>query len=271
MPTELRIIKITTLKKFTDFVERNLSIPNVIAWYRGCGKAAYKLIPSLYRHPKVTIINELLLLENNIISRFKQRSVPYLHRALTNDWEYLFFMQHTGIPTRLLDWTENPYIALYFALTAAHYKIERNIIKYTEDAAVWVFNPIEWNKRSLQHIGFEGRILSPLDQELKGYTPASEISLMNSEPVAIYGTHNSPRIVAQRGVFTIFGKNVNSIEEVYQAMDFPRDSLVKLIFPKTHIEKLLKSIISIGYSDSVLFPDLDGLAKETKRFFEFEV
>ncbi len=216
-------------------------------------------------------INELLALEAQLIGRFKQRCMPYQSRELRDDWEYVFFMQHFGVPTRLLDWTENPYIGLYFALTSAY----QNAGVYKRDAAIWILDPIAWNRKALEHIGFTGEILSSGDPRLESYKPSTDSSVVNtimpSYPVAIYGTHNSPRIVAQRGVFTISGKSTNSIEDIYITNDFPQDSLIKVVVPAKYIKPLLVSMISIGITDSVVFPDLDGLAKETKRFFGFNI
>lgn len=46
--------------------------------------------------------------------RFRQRSIPFSDRSLQDDWEALFFMQHYRVPTRLLDWSENPFISFHF-------------------------------------------------------------------------------------------------------------------------------------------------------------
>ncbi len=270
MPT-LSIHTVRNLQEFAKFLEDRLSKPDSYLWFRGCGQAGYCLIPSLYRHPTLNRIEALLEIESKILVRFKQRSIPYLTRALVTDWEYLFFMQHFGIPTRLLDWTENPHVALYFALTVAQYQLIGASGSYIEDAAIWVLNPVAWNQKVLTHIGYTGGILSVSDSEARGYAPLPEISLMPSEPIAIYGAHNSPRIIAQRGVFTICGKNLEPMEKIYEVNNFPQDSLIKLVIPKTEIERLLHSLVAIGYHDSAIFPDLDGLAKETRRIFGYKV
>lgn len=269
MPPILNETPITTIKDFTEFVENILLTPDEIAWYRGVGKISHKLKPSLYRRVDLIEVIHFLDLEKQIINRFKQRSIPYLTRPLIDDWDNLFFMQHYRVPTRLLDWSEHPYIALYFALTSAPF--DRNTNRYTEDASVWVLNPILWNQTALRHLTFKGGILSQDSQQVKYYFPVTDLDMIPENPLAIYGSHNSPRIVAQRGVFTIFGKNLNPMENIYVDNDFPQDSLRKLIIPKDNIPNLLKSIISIGYTDSVIFPDLDGLGKELKRFFGYEV
>jgi hypothetical protein len=106
---------------------------------------------------------------------------------------------------------------------------------------------------------------------LDGYAPAVDMGLMNSEPVAMYGIHNSPRIVAQRGVFTIFGKNTKPMEQIFMDHGFSQECLKKLVLPSDKIANLLRSVVSIGYTDSVVFPDLDGLAREIRRAFNFEV
>jgi FRG domain len=270
--TTLEIRNIHTLHDFMSFVESHIEAKNSPLWYRGCADANHVLLPSLYRHPTTKDAAKLIELEGKILSRFKQRSVLYQHRSLVDKWEHLFYMQHFGVPTRLLDWTENPYIGLYFALCRAPDRYHDNTPIFENDAAVWVLNPVNWNRKVLEDISWSAEILSPPDDApLSGYEPGQSSTMVRNLPVAIHGTYNSYRIVAQRGVFTIFGKSLIPMEQTYENLRFSPGALIKLVIPAERRAALFSSLLSIGITDSVVFPDLDGLAKETKRYFGFHM
>lgn len=202
------------------------------------------------------------------MTRFRQRSIPYHNRPLTDDWETLFIMQHYGIPTRLLDWTENPFIAFYFAVMSS--ELDRNKMKFKESATLWILDPIIWNRHALRNVSFDQGVLSTIDEQIKGYKPAAKFINMNDLPVALYGAHNSPRIVAQRGVFIIFGQNMMPMEKLYVYKKYPKNCLIKVILDRKTLPNMRKAILSHGITESVVFPDLEGLAKEIRRTYEFE-
>jgi hypothetical protein len=179
-----------------------------------------------------------------------------------DNWERLFFMQHFEIPTRLLDWSENPFVALYFALTSTPENAGA-------DAVIWMLDPVSWNRKSLDHITYTGGVLTVEDSLLDTFKPSASVADMNTDPVAIYGFHNSARIVAQRGVFTISGKDTSLMEDIYKNRDYPLDSLLKVRVPNADKIKLLKSLFEVGFTHSVVYPDLAGLAKEMKHSFGF--
>lgn len=189
VPTPLTSPIVTSLTEFTQLVETRLATAKGPLWHRGCADfAAHHLSPTLYRHPTTKDAAELLKLEVKMLSRFRQRSIPFVRAPLRDDdWERLFFMQHFGIPTRLLDWTENPFVAMYFALTP-------HPVDATADSAVWILDPVAWNQKSLDHISYSGGILSVEEGLLDTYKPGAELDDMNTDPVAIYGFHNSARI-----------------------------------------------------------------------------
>lgn len=278
---------VTTLEQFTKEIEDALKASRaafagiagapekVVNWYRGVGMATtHKLSPSLYRHPDKTQADDLLILEKRMLDWFRRRAVLYhslasIAEGRSDHFDYLFFMQHNRVPTRLLDWSENPYIALYFALTSA----PPNAV---EDAAVWVLSPTAWNQKSLGEQWGPRGPLSLEDQEVSGYAPRLSIEIpqlraMRDESVAMYGISNSQRMVAQRGVFTIFGRSTAPMEEMYDSEAYPQQSLTKIVVPPEAIAELLDTLVSCGFTDSVAYPDLEGLAMEIKRMFDFNV
>lgn len=241
-------------------------------WYRGVSKSDYKLLPSLYRHPTKKEPDELKKLEMELLIRFKERSFPYLNTSNDrSDWEYLFLMQHFGVPTRLLDWTENSLVALFFALSKT--ELDSNG-EFLDDVAVWILCPGKWNRTALYNLGYKGSIISSLSDNLA--TDVFHLRRNPDEaryryPIAMFGIHNSPRIVAQRGVFTLFGgQDTKSMEDAFSSNEpFPDDALRKIHIPAKEGPIIFKSLLSLGYTDTMLFPDLDGLAREIKRYFNF--
>jgi hypothetical protein len=82
--------------------------------YRGVANAAFRLIPSIGRFEGVAS-DALFNFERHIFQEFKRRAHPHLKKVPTSDFEWLFLAQHYRLPTRLLDWTTNPLVAIYFA------------------------------------------------------------------------------------------------------------------------------------------------------------
>jgi len=108
-------------------------------WFRGHGDADWKLTPKLYLGAD----------EEEIRHEFQSRALQLIQNRFPADrWEWYFLMQHYGAPTRLLDWTENVLVALYFA-------VEDH--PGTHDAAVWILDP-DWLNRKLRR-GIEGAML----------------------------------------------------------------------------------------------------------------
>lgn len=84
-------------------------------FFRGQSSIDYKLVPSIGRLFKTGEENALKDYEQLIFEDFKRKYSMFTDTRPNNDIEFLYLAQHYGLPTRLLDWTYNPLIALYFA------------------------------------------------------------------------------------------------------------------------------------------------------------
>lgn len=263
-----------TLAEYIDVIDKIQGDADGPLWYRGCSRKSAELLPSLYRpriNPKAADGTPSEL-EAQLVARFRDRSLPYHSRSLSDDIETLFFMQHYGVPTRLLDWTGNPFVGLFFALRSAKFSLAGGgALAFANDAVVWVLDPTRWNRAALEHISFRGGPLDPSHDALGPYKLIGDIDRLAAHPVAIYGAHNSQRIVAQQGTFVIYGSNITPMERLYRSGRFPAGSLIRIVLPKLAIPKLRASMFAHGITEGSLFPDLEGLGRDLRQSFGFRI
>ncbi|QDM01786.1 FRG domain-containing protein [Aliarcobacter butzleri] len=122
---------IDSLTRLIEELEVDLEGYGGSVWYRGQTNDSYTLLPSYLRDDFAP--------EKTLLSAFKQNATMLTNQHPVSSFDWLFVMQHYGIPTRLLDWTESPLIALYFALKK---HADQN------DAVIWALKPTELNKNS---------------------------------------------------------------------------------------------------------------------------
>ena len=83
-------------------------------------------------------------------------------------------------------------------------------------------------------------------------------------PLAIHGIHNSQRIVAQRGSFTIFGRDTTALNR--SAKLSGPDGVIKQVRIAARAKReMFEDLYNIGVADSVVYPDLDGLGREIRN------
>jgi len=205
---------------------------------------------------------------------FKSRALPFLDRNLENNFEWMFLMQHYGVPTRLLDWTTNALVALYFAIGSNPYCVEKNgfeELSPEEDfmdegelslygAAVFSLNPSELNRKT---VGCSSSIFicEDLDDWDHYFDPMSKEGVNNFLPIAVKSRHIDVRIRSQSGHFTLHGANVWPLDYY----DEIRKLLTKIFIPYGSVPQMLKDLRSLGFTESFIYPGLDSIAKEIKR------
>ncbi|MXN65290.1 FRG domain-containing protein [Stappia sp. GBMRC 2046] len=252
------------IKKFSQFIGSIEKFRQKAAhqelWYRGHGSEKYLLEPFLHRNRKAANIDEIEQIESDIYAEFARRS-PLYDTYQREKWDMLFLMQHYRAPTRLLDWTSSPLIALFFALMGGD---------SDNDSTIWCLDPAAWNGIVLKDISEEPRIFTTEERLVDQYHPLFREKSSRNEPLAIQGIINNPRINAQKGRFVIFSSVPRTLEE--HASDYKiKDNgpiLHKLNISKDAKRNILRDLESYGITYSTIFPDLEGLAVEIRRQYE---
>lgn len=219
-------------------------------WFRGHSTEEYSLQPTVYREPYSWAAEEGLL------HQFKARAARFISNPPSSDIEWLFIMQHHATPTRLLDWSENALVALAFA--AQYRKSYHN----GKNANVWCLDPIKLNS----NIRFPLFEMEPIPNICE----SDDLRMMfenprQNYPVAIIGPQNTDRIIAQRGVFTLFpNKESFSMDNIENAGEF----LYRIVIPDECISSICDDLYYLGMTESTLFPELDSISKELKKDYE---
>lgn len=183
-------------------------------------------------------------------------------------WEILFLMQHHRVPTRLLDWSRNLLIAAFFAV---HDELAWTVEE--DNPCVFILNPHAWNKSVVGTAGVAGSMgpVTDLDEgSMTGYRPrfrGTPVGVLQEDAVAIAGPEFASRIVAQRGVFTVFGTKASEaarpLEEQDDSLEGP-SSLAKIEL-KGEPDDWKRALRLVGIGAFAAFPDLDGLATELRN------
>lgn len=197
--------------------------------YRGQSRP-WNMLPSI----AIKGISNIVKTEKEILEEFKLRAIPYLDDRIDieNPWELLALAQHHGLPTRLLDWTENPLIALWFAVE------DDNFID--ETGSVWIFLV---NNDDI--INTSDSVNSPFSlRKTMIFRPA----YINQRIISQQGWFSVHKYLESRGNFIPFNVN-RSYKGRIVRIDINNKSNIK------------KQLDILGINNQKMFPDLDGLAK----------
>lgn len=255
------LLRIETFRQFADAIS-SVAEEGRSVWFRGARDVAYDLRPGLFRHPDIVEPDKLIELEWQLLTDYRYQAPPFATMLPTDNLSLLFIMQHYRVPTRLLDWTENPFIALFFATENAREEREGE----EKDAIVWILDPAALNAKTFSNQRDANRVMGAADMEKQGLAPSPRAdAIKTNSPCALFGIHNSPRIVAQRGSFVLYGHDTSSLEKQNHLDLLNTGSLRRIVISAQGKREIFRNLFNTGISDSVVYPDLDGLSREIRN------
>jgi hypothetical protein len=177
---------------------------------------------------------KLLAFEEQAFNTFKVK--VYNELRYSDDYSYLAAAQHHGLKTRLLDWTLNILVGLYFAVEDANtVSAEKQA-----DGALYAYQM----QKDYKFNDF------PRD--------AFILNLKDSDHYYIETPYVSPRIKVQQGVFQLFTDPFKPFDNVY--------NLIKLRIMKERKTEIKRQLFEMGIHAEMLFPDLDGLCRSINYY-----
>lgn len=238
-------------------------------FFRGHTKKDHTLLPGLFRNiDKGVSKKDLWDNEADMFYEFRARAKE-VHSGNLTDWDILFYMQHHGVKTRLLDWSESFGVALYFALL--------NHDRNTSTPTIWMMNPYKLNEvyhRLRDMYAPENLDLDGKKERKKSYAEyliqeEPEDMIWWKQPIAIYPIRRVDRLTTQGGYFTIHGTDPRPIESIIPETE---NIWKKIELPASAIESALLFLDQAGITHYTMFPDLDGLSNYlNKKYFNTKI
>jgi len=192
-------------------------------------------------------------LERQLMRAFRkyasQDAVPH-----DTEWDWLALGQHHGLPTRLLDWTYSPYVALHFAT--------HNVEHFDADGIVWMVDYVKAHERlpaplreTLEAEGanvFTTEMLADVSPELHDLDHVGDGFVLFVEPPSF-----DARIVNQYALFC-----------ATSPIDFDLQSLARrIVIPAALKWEIRDKLDQANVTERVLFPGLDGISRWLARYY----
>jgi len=221
----MKIIEINTFIEYHEVIQE-FSSTNYL--FRGQQNFDWKLIPKIGRDDFAKTVPAYFK-EDFILRGWLRYSEQLTVNKPKDTWDELTLAQHHGLATRLLDWTKNPLVALFFATC----DFKENI-----NGSVYI---MDFNNETLMTDKF-----GPFESEVSG---------------VFYPRGLSARVINQRGVFSLSHKPKISLEKL-----LPKYEIVKLKILGNSKKELQRQLEVYGINEFSIYQDLDNLSNYLNRF-----
>lgn len=224
--------------------------------FRGQADETWMLDPKLCRDELKTLsIAEHLEVEDAELRSYMPRAWAMADRQTLPDQGeedllgWWAVMQHHGAPTRLLDWTTNPYTACYFAARD----------RQDTDGAIWYFNVTSLNKS----IGVVSQDTAEMPRYFGTMSDSRKIHLIKP-------TQPTSRMLAQRGMLSVCrsikGNPTRLIPQALARYAGEKSPFGRIIIPAKYKDWFTLMLGMVGFEASALFPGIDGIGATMDEF-----
>lgn len=279
--TSINVEIISGVSEFIDKVIYAKREPSRKVFYRGHGNWEYDLLPGIYRTGKENILSHESEYIREIIS-----SYPQYFTNCKSALDYLSVLQHNGFPTRLLDFSENPLIALYMACSndstqhadVIRITIPSDYFKYYDSDTVSVLANLAFFNDNFSVVDILGNINGVDEKEFNQQTDIIRLvhQIRNEKPyfkASIIPDHlnclilfvkpkqNFDRIAQQSGLFAIFGicgrkTKMPTIEKMN-----PPCGITHYIIPADSKKKVLAELACLNITKASVYCDMEHISK----------
>lgn len=229
--------------------------------YRGLPNASYGLLTTLQRNCK----EKQKTIENSVLRNFAKYAASEDPQINESVWRQMVIGQHHGLPTRLLDWSYSPLVALHFATSGEDFG---KMVEH--DCVVWKIDIEEIHqllpKRYRQVLDEEAAYLFTVDmleeltENLDGYdSDMGDRSLVILEPPSI-----DQRIINQYSYFSVTPSDILCMEE-FLARNTTKT--VRYVISKDLRWQVRDMLDKVNINERTMYPGLDGLTCWLKRHY----
>ena len=226
--------------------------------YRGMPNSANDLRSSLIRLEGGVEVSQL---EGHLLRNFRKYARAE-SAAGDSVWNWLALAAHHSLPTRLLDWTYSPFVALHFATA--------DLSQYGDDAVIWCVNHGETNRRLpkelRKQLDREGSNVFTVDMLNDVARTLADLEKLAKEPFVVFLEPPSldDRIVNQFALFSLMSTPTEPLDSwLISHPDVSR----QIIIPASLKWEVRDKIDQAGITERMLFPGLDGLTAWLTRYY----